>query len=102
LLPHADRCVEELQDIDLLDRSASAEICGAFHNLGGLYTDQGKPAEAEKMYRRALDGHEKAWGSDHTFTLFTVNNLGTLYADQGKHGEAKKMYRRALDEHEKA
>jgi len=54
------------------------------------------------MYRRALDGYEKAWGPDHTSTLNTVNNLGALYADQGKHGEAEKMYRRALDGYEKA
>jgi hypothetical protein len=33
-------------DIDGLD--------WAFHNLGDLFTDQGKLAEAEKMYIRAL------------------------------------------------
>ena len=102
LLPHADRCVWELHDIDLPDSSASDEICDAFHSLGDLYADQGKHGEAEKMYRRALDGKEKSWGPDHTSTLDTVNNLGALYADQGKHGEAEKMYRRALDGYEKA
>jgi len=54
------------------------------------------------MYRRALDGKEKAWGPEHTSTLTTVNNLGLLYADQGKLAEAEKMYRRALDGKEKA
>ena len=49
------------------------------------------------MYRRALDGREKAWGLDHTSTLDTVNNLGNLYADQGKLVEAEEIYRRALD-----
>ncbi|KAL2042340.1 hypothetical protein N7G274_004829 [Stereocaulon virgatum] len=46
--------------------------------------NQGKLVEAEEMYRRALDGKEKAWGLDHTSTLTgnTVNNLGLLYADQ--------------------
>ncbi|SLM39065.1 kinesin light chain 1 [Lasallia pustulata] len=38
-------------------------------------------AEAEAMYRRALEGKEKAWGPEHTSTLETVNNLGNLYAD---------------------
>jgi hypothetical protein len=37
LLPHADRCVWELHGIDVLNDSASAEICGAFHSLGDLY-----------------------------------------------------------------
>ncbi|SLM38923.1 kinesin light, partial [Lasallia pustulata] len=36
-------------------------------------------AEAEAMYRRALEGQEKAWGPEHTSTLVTVNNLGNLY-----------------------
>ncbi|MCJ1269239.1 hypothetical protein MMC22_009129 [Lobaria immixta] len=74
----------------------------AIHRLGLLYHDQGKLAEAEKMYRRALDGKEKAWGPDHTFTLNTVDKLGNLYTDQGKLAEAEKMYRRALDGMEKA
>jgi len=62
--------------------------------LGDLYKDQGKMAEAEKMYERALDGKEKAWGPEHTSTLDTVNNLGLLYTDQGKLVEAEKMYQR--------
>jgi Tfp pilus assembly protein PilF len=61
-----------------------------------LYADQGKLAEAEKMYIRALQGCEEALGPDHTSTLSTVNNLGLLYADQGKLAKAEKMYIRAL------
>ncbi len=51
------------------------------NNLGLLYADQGKMAEAEEMYMRALRGYEKAWGLECTSTLDTVNNLGYLYAD---------------------
>jgi hypothetical protein len=36
----------------------------ALHMLGYLYSHQGKLAEAEKMYVRALEGFEKAWGPD--------------------------------------
>ena len=50
------------------------------NNLGILYRDQGKLAEAEQMYVRALAGNEKALGPDHTSTLDTVNNLGILYS----------------------
>ncbi|SLM39117.1 beta transducin-like protein het-e4s, partial [Lasallia pustulata] len=59
-------------------------------------------AEAEAMYRRALEGYEKAWGPEHTSTLNTVHNLGLLYAGQGKMAEAEAMYRRALEGYEKA
>ena len=48
------------------------------HGLGMLFADQGKLAEAEKMYQRALEGKEKAWGADHTSTFDTVNNLKFL------------------------
>lgn len=71
------------------------------NNLGLLYADQGKMAEAEEMYMRALRGYEKAWGLEHTSTLSPVNNLGLLYADQGKMVEAEKMYQRALEGYER-
>ena len=54
------------------------------NDLGNLYSNQGKLAEAEAMYQRALEGYEKALGRDHTSTLSTVGNLGVLYMDQGK------------------
>ncbi|SLM37470.1 beta transducin-like protein het-e4s, partial [Lasallia pustulata] len=59
-------------------------------------------AEAEAMYRQALEGLEKAWGPEHTSTLGTVHHLAVLYADQGKMAEAEAMYRRALEGSEKA
>ena len=68
---------------------------------GVLLADQGKLAETEKMYQRALEGYEKAWGPEHTSTLDTVNNLGNLYKNQGKMNEAKKMYQRALTGYKK-
>jgi tetratricopeptide (TPR) repeat protein len=71
-------------------------------HLGALYKDQGKMAEAEEMYMRALRGKEKAWGAEHTSTLDMVHNLGVLYADQGKMAEADEMYVRALRRYEKA
>jgi tetratricopeptide (TPR) repeat protein len=64
--------------------------------LGSLYANLGRLDEAEKMYQRALQGKEKAWGPEHTSTLDTVNNLGSLYRDQGKLVEAEEMYRLAL------
>jgi tetratricopeptide (TPR) repeat protein len=72
------------------------------HNLGLLYSDQGKLAGAEQMYERALAGYEKALGAEHTSTLKTVHNLGILYSDQGKLAEAEQIYERALAGYEKA
>ena len=94
VLPHARR----LQHFQIMTAIEWTGIeSDDLYGLAYLYAQNDMNAEAEKMYRRALDGYEKAWGPDHTSTLDTVNNLGLLYADQGKHVEAEKMYRRALD-----
>jgi tetratricopeptide (TPR) repeat protein len=78
------------------------DLAGDCHNLGYLYADQGKLVEAERIYQRALEGKEKAWGPEHTSTLDTVNNLAALYKVQGKLVEAERMYQRALEGYEKA
>lgn len=41
----------------------------AMHNLGDIYSDQGRLAEAEALYERALQDKEKALGPDHTSTF---------------------------------
>jgi tetratricopeptide (TPR) repeat protein len=71
------------------------------HNFRDAYAHQIRLDEVEKMYQRALQGFEKAWGLEHTSTLDTVNNLGILYADLGRLDEAEKMYQRALQGYEK-
>ena len=98
LLQHAARCSYVVLNDMVTDDSMEC----AFNSLGNLYADQGKLDEAEKMFQRALQGKEKAWGPDHTSTLATVNNLGLLYKSQGKLDEAEKMYQRALQGYEKA
>jgi tetratricopeptide (TPR) repeat protein len=72
-----------------------------FHMLAYLLGNEDRQ-QAEKMYQRALQGYEKAWGPEHTSALTTVNNLGALYADLGRLDEAEKMYQRALQGKEKA
>jgi tetratricopeptide (TPR) repeat protein len=98
LLQHAARC----SYIIIKGLIADDGIEWASHQLGLLYSDQGKLAEAQSMYERALAGNEKALGAEHTSTLETVNNLGILYKAQGKLAEAQSMYERALAGKEKA
>ncbi|CAJ2505559.1 Uu.00g129530.m01.CDS01 [Anthostomella pinea] len=78
------------------------ELEVAYHNLGLLYSDQGKLNETEEMYQRALQGKEKLLGPNHISTLDTVNNLGNLYSDQDRLKEAEEMYQRALKGYKKA
>jgi tetratricopeptide (TPR) repeat protein len=72
------------------------------HRFGDVFANQGQFNEAEKMYQRALQDYETAWGPEHTSTLSTVNNLGLLYWKLGRLDEAEKMYQRALQGKEKA
>ena len=98
LVRHTARCWSFVVDGGVSEDG----LAWALGTFGNLYSDQGKMDEAEKMYQRALQGKEKAWGPEHTSTLDTVNNLGNLYKDQGKMDEAEKMYQRALQGYEKA
>jgi tetratricopeptide (TPR) repeat protein len=82
LLQHAARCSHAVLNDMVTDDGMEWEL----HQLGILYTSQGKLDEAEQMYQRALQGKEKAWGPDHTSTLDTVNNLGLLYLPAGTAG----------------
>jgi Tetratricopeptide repeat len=47
-------------------------------NLGLLYRDQGKLAEAEQMYQRALLGLQTSLGSEHPSTMIVMNNMKAL------------------------
>jgi tetratricopeptide (TPR) repeat protein len=72
-----------------------------YYSLGYLLADDDRQG-AVKLYERALQGGEKAWGEEHASTLNTANNLGLLYADLGLYKEAEKMYKQALKGKEKA
>ncbi len=58
-----ERWVQQMHEFDVPNRPGSVEASDAFHNLDVLYADQGKPIEAEKMYRRALDGKRESMRS---------------------------------------
>jgi tetratricopeptide (TPR) repeat protein len=101
LIKHVDRCLGLIGD-GIAGQADNVSMSDSMHNLGILYYDQGKLAEAEKMYQRALQGYEKALGAEHTSTLLAVNDLGAIYYVQGKLAEAEKMHQRALQGYEKA
>jgi tetratricopeptide (TPR) repeat protein len=70
------------------------------YNLGLLYADQGKLAEAEKMYTRALQGYENALSlelaSSYLPALNTMVALSDLFSRTHRRDIAKAIYNRAL------
>jgi tetratricopeptide (TPR) repeat protein/tRNA A-37 threonylcarbamoyl transferase component Bud32 len=66
-------------------------------SYGDVYSAQGKFADAQAQYERALAINDKALGpSDHRFASSLLNNLGIAQQQQGAFAEAVRTYRRAL------
>ncbi|MFB3092736.1 MAG: tetratricopeptide repeat protein [Dehalococcoidia bacterium] len=64
-------------------------------NLGALYQDQGKYAEAEPLFERSLAINEKALGSNHPRVATALENMTELYKKTGRLDEAKRLEARA-------
>ena len=74
----------------------------SLNNLASLYKSQGRYADAEPLYERALAIREKSLGPDHPAVGTTLNNLAGLYQSQRRYGDAELLYRRSLAIWEKA
>jgi Tfp pilus assembly protein PilF len=77
-----------------------ASTFSTVNNLGLLYAGLGRFDEAEKMYRRALQGYEKVMGHEavktHIPALNTLHNLAMLCAKLGKKSASEELYLRTL------
>ena len=71
------------------------------NNLAFLFRRRGKFAEAEPLYRRALEINEKSLGPENPVLAVTLSNLAELCRAQKKYGEAESLYQRALAIREK-
>jgi eukaryotic-like serine/threonine-protein kinase len=70
---------------------------GSVHNnLGAILYAQGKYAEGEAEFRRALALWEQAVGAETPRVAGARNNLGAILRAQGKYAEAEAEHRRAL------
>jgi tetratricopeptide (TPR) repeat protein len=65
----------------------------AVGNLGVLYHEQGRLAEAEPLYRQSLELlRSTPLGKDNSQYAHTTQRLGELYEAQGRLGDARKCY----------
>jgi len=77
-------------------------LATTLNHLALFYDAQGKYAEAEPLYKRALAIREKILGPEHPRLAITLNNLALFYRAQGKYAEAKPLYKWMLAIWEKA
>lgn len=79
-----------------LARTFSAQAAATLNNLGEIYHAQGKLAQAEPLFLRAVAVATKAFGSEHPNSAMPLHNVGALYYNQGRHEEAELYFQQAL------
>lgn len=70
-------------------------VATTLNDLAFLYDIQGKHAQAEPPYRRALEIWEKALGSEHPLVAFTLERTASLLRKLRRETEAAELEARA-------
>jgi tetratricopeptide (TPR) repeat protein len=65
------------------------------NNLATVYSYQDRYAEAESLYRRALEISQNALGQDSPGLVMLLSNMSALYEKMGKRDEAESLQDRA-------
>jgi tetratricopeptide (TPR) repeat protein len=89
---------ELLAELDAAERKGADELtlAATLYRLAILRRQQGEFAEAERLYRRALEIRERTQGPNHPEVAAILNNLGGVEAAQGHYGAAQPLLERAL------
>src|SRR5690242_16539275 len=78
-----------------------AKLARSWNNLGAIYYDTGRYAEAEKLFRRAVELWEKLFGPENSTRTQTYSNLAVLYIKMGRLSDAEPILVRLLALREK-
>jgi tetratricopeptide (TPR) repeat protein/CHAT domain-containing protein len=79
-----------------------ADAADLLHHLAEFYRKDGRLAEAEPLYQRALSIAERVLDPEHPSISIALGNLAELYRAQGRHAEAEPLAERSLAIREKA
>lgn len=71
-------------------------VAAALGNIGGLYYDQKRYAEAKANFEEGLSIYRRAHGEKHPDVGMSFFNLGNVLRMQGEHDESLKLYKMAL------
>ena len=95
------------QALDLFDRSygnnaeAAPNYDKMLNDLGNLYLDAGRLADAEATMSRSLAITRARHGEAHPNVAGTMGNLATVLEHEGRYAEAEKLYQHALQAYER-
>ncbi len=73
------------------------DLAESLFHVAGLYQLKARYAEAEPLYRRALEIRENALGQDHFDLVEILNRFSDLQRRRGELPEAESLARRALE-----
>ena len=60
-------------------------------NLAEIYQAEGRYANSEKLFKRALAINERTFGADHEWVAFSLSKLAKLYSDKGLYPDAEQL-----------
>ncbi|MBN8987992.1 MAG: CHAT domain-containing protein [Rhizobiales bacterium] len=92
----------QLESLEKKYGPSHRDVGAVLNNLAQLYGSQGRDAEAEPMFKRAIAILEKTAGADSPDIASALNNLAALYQRQERFAEAEPLFKRALSIREKS
>ena len=90
------RGISDLELDRIAEEQQLSHLANSLANLGTLYYQQGKYAEAEPLFLRASQIREQSSGSDDSSVANLLANLGIVYYQQGKYTEAEPLLQHAV------
>ncbi len=71
-------------------------LAQCLNNLGIMYWEQGRGADAEPLWKDALAMNRRLFKGDHPMVAASLNNLANLYWSQGKLADAEPLRKEGL------
>jgi tetratricopeptide (TPR) repeat protein len=93
--PHSVHNSNLICDVHVLTY-ADPKTLTNINSVATLLKRQGRLPEAEALFREAVAGWRRLYGSEHENTLSALNNLGTVLQGLGSLAEAQTLYLEAL------
>jgi tetratricopeptide (TPR) repeat protein len=78
------------------DQAAYRSAAG-FEEEANVLSQQGKFAQAQPLYERAVEINRRILGDDHPFTANSYNDLALCLKRQGRYSQAQPLYEKSLE-----
>jgi hypothetical protein len=76
-------------------------VAASLKDLAGLHCHQGRYADAEPLYKRALTTNERTYGPGHLIVATSLGGVADLYRIRGRYADAEPLDKRSLAIREK-